>query len=49
MLGDGLSLDNVAAHYRDGVLTVMIPVAEHARPRRIEVGREASDHKILEG
>ncbi|MBL7497586.1 Hsp20/alpha crystallin family protein [Frankia sp. CNm7] len=49
VLGDGLSLDSVAAHYRDGVLTVMIPVAEHAKPRRIEVGREASDHKILEG
>jgi len=49
VLGDGLSLDNVAAHYRDGVLTVMIPVAEHAKPRRIEIGRESDDHKILEG
>jgi HSP20 family protein len=47
VLGDGLSLDNVAAHYRDGVLTVMIPVAEHAKPRRIEVARETDDHKVL--
>ncbi|OHV33375.1 MULTISPECIES: Hsp20/alpha crystallin family protein [Pseudofrankia] len=48
ILGDGLSLDNIAAHYRDGVLTVMIPVAEHAKPRRIEIGRDTTDHKVLE-
>jgi len=48
VLGEGLSVDNVAAHYRDGVLTVMIPVAEHAKPRHIEIARETTDHKVLE-
>ena len=38
-LGDGLDLDNISADYTDGVLTVTLPVAEQAKPRRIEVGR----------
>ena len=37
-LGDGLDLDNISADYTDGVLTVTLPVAEAAKPRRIEVG-----------
>jgi HSP20 family protein len=36
-------MDAVAADYRDGVLTVTIPVAEQARPRRIQIGRAAGD------
>lgn len=40
VLGDGLDLDNVKADYHDGVLTVTIPVAEQAKPKRIEIGRE---------
>lgn len=36
-LGRGLALDQVEASYADGVLTLTIPVAEEARPRRIEV------------
>jgi HSP20 family protein len=39
VLGDGLSLDAINAAYHDGVLTLTIPVAEQAKPRRIEVGR----------
>ncbi|HLL65455.1 MAG TPA: Hsp20/alpha crystallin family protein [Micromonosporaceae bacterium] len=39
VLGDGLSLDAINADYRDGVLTLTIPVAEQAKPRRIQVGR----------
>lgn len=38
-LGDGLDLDNVSADYTDGVLTLTLPVAEQAKPRKIEVGR----------
>lgn len=37
MLGDGLVPDNIEASYADGVLTVTIPVAEEAKPRRIEI------------
>ncbi|TQM46076.1 Hsp20/alpha crystallin family protein [Pseudonocardia cypriaca] len=36
-LGDGLDADRIEAHYDAGVLTVTIPVAEEARPRRIQV------------
>ena len=36
-LGDGLDLEKVDASYDDGVLTVRIPVAEQAKPRKVEV------------
>lgn len=36
-VGRGLALDAISASYTDGVLTLTIPVAEEARPRRIEV------------
>src|SRR5687767_836622 len=35
-LGDTLDTDHIAADYEAGVLTVRIPVAEKAKPRRIE-------------
>ena len=36
-LGDTLDADRIEAQYDAGVLTVTIPVAEEARPRRIQV------------
>jgi HSP20 family protein len=36
-LGDGLDLGRIDATWQDGVLTVTIPVAEAAKPRRIEI------------
>jgi len=36
-LGDGLDVDRVQASYDNGVLRVTIPVAERARPRRVEI------------
>ena len=39
VLGDGLAVDNIRAEYRDGVLTLTIPVAEQAKPRKIEIMR----------
>jgi HSP20 family protein len=41
-LGDGLDLEHLEADLHDGVLTVRIPVAEKAKPRRIEVNRSGS-------
>jgi len=38
-LGDNLDTDRLEARYHDGVLTVTVPVAEQAKPRKIEVGR----------
>lgn len=37
-LGDTLDADQLTAHYDAGVLTIKIPIAEEAKPRRIEVG-----------
>lgn len=51
-LGEGLDLDNVSADYRDGVLTVTIPIAERAKPRRISIGRNEGTHeghKVISG
>lgn len=36
-LGYGVALDRIEASYTDGVLTLTIPVAEEAKPRRISV------------
>lgn len=37
VLGAGLALDRIDADYADGVLTLTIPVAEEAKPRKIHV------------
>ena len=36
-LGDTLDTERIAAHYDAGVLTLRIPVAEKAKPRKIEI------------
>src|SRR5690349_9351554 len=36
-LGDGLDLDKISATWQDGVLTLTIPIAEAAKPRRIAI------------
>ena len=38
LLGDSLDVDRIEANYQDGVLSLSIPVAEQAKPRRIAVG-----------
>jgi len=44
-LGDGLDLEHLEADLHDGVLTIRIPVAEQAKPRKVEVGQSrAGDH-----
>ncbi|GAA1145428.1 molecular chaperone Hsp18 [Nocardioides aquiterrae] len=37
VLGDNLDLDKIEAAYADGVLRLVVPVAEKAKPRKIEV------------
>jgi HSP20 family protein len=39
VLGENLDLENLQAHYEDGVLSITIPVAQQAKPRKIEVTR----------
>ncbi|MFI7543878.1 Hsp20/alpha crystallin family protein [Actinoplanes sp. NPDC049599] len=41
-LGDGLDLDKIAATWQDGVLTLTLPVAEAAKPRRIAISTGAT-------
>lgn len=36
-LGDGIDLDRITASYESGVLSVVIPVSERAKPRKIAV------------
>ncbi len=36
-LGNAVDLENVTASYTDGVLTLVLPVAEAAKPRKISV------------
>ncbi len=37
VLGDNLDLDNIEASYDAGVLRLVVPVAEKAKPRKIEI------------
>jgi HSP20 family protein len=49
VLGDNLDLDRIEAGYHDGVLRLRIPVAEKAKPRKIEVRTEPSAEKAIAG
>ena len=48
VLGNGLDLSGISATYDAGVLTVTIPVAETAKPRRIPVAA-GRGRKVIEG
>ena len=45
-LGEGLDAERIEADYHDGVLTLRIPVAEKARPRKIAIN--TSNQQALE-
>ena len=45
-LGEGLDPDGVRADYDRGVLTVTIPVAEKARPRRVQITTSGTPEAI---
>jgi len=46
-LGEGIDTDAISATYDNGVLSVTIPVAERAKPRRIEVSGQ-SNRQVIE-
>ncbi|MFB9959058.1 MULTISPECIES: Hsp20/alpha crystallin family protein [Agromyces] len=42
-LGEGIDTTGISAHYDNGVLSVIIPVSERAKPRKVEVRSAADD------
>jgi len=48
-LGESLDTDRIEATYDVGVLTVRIPVAEKAKPRKITVGSGGSGRQAIKG
>jgi HSP20 family protein len=45
-LGDTLDADHLTADCNAGVLTIRVPVAERAKPRRVEIGTTAAPTAI---
>ncbi|WP_285607165.1 Hsp20/alpha crystallin family protein [Actinokineospora globicatena] len=46
-LGDTLDTDRISAAYDRGVLTLRIPVAERAKPRKIAIAAAGDDQKVI--
>ncbi|KQR20012.1 heat-shock protein Hsp20 [Agreia sp. Leaf335] len=48
-LGDGVDSEKISASYDNGVLSVIIPVSERAKPRKVEVKtvQSADEQKTL--
>lgn len=48
-LGESLHADGIQAGYENGVLTVTIPVAEQAKPRKVEISAGGGQQAIEAG
>ena len=46
MLADTLDTEHIEADYDAGVLTLRIPIAERAKPRKIAIGRSSEPKQI---
>jgi HSP20 family protein len=49
VLGDNLDLEHIEATYADGVLRLKVPVAEQAKPRKIQIkgGSAENENKAI--
>jgi HSP20 family protein len=47
ILGDNLDTEHISASYDSGVLTLQIPVAEQAKPRKISVTSNSDDRQAI--
>jgi HSP20 family protein len=47
ILGDSLDTAKVVANYNAGVLTLRIPVAEQAKPRKISINAAGNDRQAI--
>lgn len=45
-LGDGLETDHISAKYENGVLSIIVPVAETAKSRKVEIAVGSSGNVI---
>ncbi|MCW2833676.1 MAG: Hsp20 family protein [Nocardioides sp.] len=52
VLGDNLDLQSIEAHYEGGVLRLRVPVAEKAKPRKIQIasseGADSNERSAIE-
>ena len=48
ILGDNVDLDKISASYNDGVLSLEVPVAEKAKPRKIAIDA-GNGQRVIEG
>ena len=48
VLGDNLDLDQIEATYQGGVLRLIVPVAEKAKPRKIEITGTTNQPSAIE-
>lgn len=48
VLGDNLDLDRIQAAYEGGVLRLVVPVAEKAKPRKIQIGSAEDQRASIE-
>jgi len=46
-IGDDVDIDGISASYDNGVLSVLIPIAERAKPRKVNVGSATEHHKAV--
>ncbi len=47
VLGDNLDTEHISASYQTGVLSLEIPVAEKAKPRKIPVAGDGQDRQAI--
>ena len=47
-LGEGVNVEDIHANYDAGVLTITVPVAEHAKPRKITIGTGSQTVEVTE-
>lgn len=48
-LGQGIDIEGISATYENGVLSVLIPVSERSKPRKIEVSSSYKDSNTISG
>jgi HSP20 family protein len=47
VLGDNLDLENISANYDAGVLRLTVPVAEKAKPRKVEITTQSREPQAI--